>query len=113
MVISRFIAFNISTEVVSKLRPLVTRIRRMDKDLANQIVRAGSSISVNLLEGCKRVGADRLHCFRIAAGSADEVRAALTVVIAWGHAPARATGAALELRDRQAALLYRLFQPRT
>ena len=108
---SRFIALSVTIEVVRELRPVVVALKRIDKDLANQIHRAASSVALNLGEGSKRTGGDRLHSFRIAAGSAAEVRAALEVADAWGHLGTRDMKTLLDLLDRQAALLYRLLQP--
>ena len=105
---SRFIALSVTIEVVRALRPLLVSLKRIDKDLANQIHRAASSVALNLSEGSKRTGGDRLHSFRIAAGSAAEVRAGLELAEAWGYLGARDLQAPLELIDRQAALLYRL-----
>ena len=107
----RFITLSVTIDVVRALRPVVALLKRVDKDLANQIHRAASSVALNLGEGSKRTGGDRLHSFRIAAGSAAEVRAALEVADAWGYLGERDMKPLLELLDRQAALLYRLLQP--
>ncbi|HEV8325537.1 MAG TPA: hypothetical protein VG389_28270 [Myxococcota bacterium] len=59
-------------------------------------------------EGRRRAGKDRLQSYRIAAGSADEVRAALLVAAAWGWLPEPALAAPLALLDRLLALTWRL-----
>ena len=71
-------------------------------------VRAASSVSANLAEGNRRVGKDRLHFFRIPAGSAAETRAHLRVALAWGWVDAEQISDALALIDRELALLWRL-----
>lgn len=53
----------------------------------------------------ERIGKDRLHLFRIAAGSAEETRAHLLVAIAWGYVERSQTEAAINLLDRQLRLL--------
>jgi four helix bundle protein len=68
--------------------------------------RAASSVALNLAEGNRRTGQDRLQFFRIAAGSAAEVRAALEVALAWGYIDA-APLAETEL-DRVLAMVWRL-----
>ena len=74
--------------------------------LADQLRRAASSVALNIAEGNRRVGQDRFHFFRIAAGSAAEVRAALEVGRAWGSIGASpAAGAELY---RVLAMLWRL-----
>ena len=103
-----FIALEVSLQVVVSLRPLVAVIRRHESGIANQIVRAASSACANLAEGNRRQGKDRLHFFRIAAGSAEETRAHLRLAHAWGWLSADAIAAPMALLDRQLALLWRL-----
>ena len=76
--------------------------------LAQQLIRAGSSITLNLNEGNQRVGRDRLHLFRIALGSTAEVVAGLETGEAWGNVGAAETAPALALADRVRAMLFRL-----
>ena len=44
------IVADLSIELIEKLRPLVPRIKARDKNLADQIQRAASSIALNLGE---------------------------------------------------------------
>ena len=100
----------VSYSVIASLREPVVRIERLDRDLARQIRRAASSVSLNLAEGRRRVGRDRVHSFRIAHGSASEVRAALRVAAGWGYIPvAVVTSLDAEL-DRICAMCWRLTQ---
>jgi hypothetical protein len=46
--------------------------------------------------------------FRIAAGSADEVRASLLVALAWGYCTPEVAAGALARVDRVLAMTYRL-----
>ncbi len=59
-------------------------------------------------EGRRRHGRDRIHLWRVAAGSADEVVASLRVAEAWGHVDAASIAPALGLCDRVLAMLWRL-----
>jgi len=59
-------------QMIRSLRPAVERIRQHDRELAAQLKRAGSSVPGNIAEGARRVGQDRLHHYRVAAGSAGE-----------------------------------------
>jgi len=73
--------------------------------------RATHSVALNLNEGNRRIGKDRLHLFRIAAGSAAEIQAGLDVADAFGLA----TGNSEEprvLADRLLAILWRLTSPK-
>ncbi len=90
---------------------MLERLKRDDRALADQLRRAASSVALNLAEGNRRTGQDRVQFFRIAAGSAAEVRAALEVGRAWGSV-AGSEPAEVEL-DRVLAMLWRLTHPRT
>jgi four helix bundle protein len=103
-----FQALEVSLDLVGSLRRPVERLRSRDRALSEQIRRAASGISLNLAEGRRRTGADRLHHWRIAAGSAEEVRTALRVAMAWGDVTAAEVSAALVLLDRLLAMLWRL-----
>src|SRR5882672_6579178 len=103
-----FIAFEVSLQVISSLRDVVSVIRKHEPTLANQIIRSASSVAANLAEGNGRQGKDRLHFFRIAAGSAEETRAHLQVALAWGWLGAEQISSPLALLDRELALLWGL-----
>ena len=103
-----FTTLQVSLEVVRQLRPVVTEMKRRDAGLADQLVRAASSVTLNLAEGAKRSGRDQLHHYRIADGSAAEVRAALSLGEAWGHLDGLDLAPVMSLLDRLAALLHRL-----
>jgi len=103
-----FDALEVSLDLVRSLRVPVLRLRRRDRALSDQVRRAASSVALNLAEGRRRSGADRTHCWRIAAGSAEELRAALRVALAWGALENRDVSQALELLDRVLAMLWRL-----
>ena len=105
---SQFDAFEVALEVVASLRAVVARIRRQEVSLANQIVRSASSVCANVAEGNRRQGKDRLHLIRIAAGSAEETRAHLRVALAWGWIETGDVEPAMQLLDRELAMLWRL-----
>ena len=102
----RFEAYEVALEMVSALRPSVEALARRDRDLADQVRGAAASVVLNLTEGARRAGKDRLHFFRISAGSAAEVRAALKVAQAWGQLGSMAE--VESLLDRVLAMLWRL-----
>jgi len=103
-----FEAFELSLRLIAALRAPLERLQQHDPSLANQLRRAASSVSLNLSEGRRRVGKDRLHLWRIAAGSADEVRAALRVAQAWGFVEENLATESLALLDRVLAMLWRM-----
>jgi len=102
----RFEAYEVALELAGALRPGLDQLARRDRDLADQMRRAAASVVLNLAEGARRTGRDRLHFYRIAAGGAAEVRAALAVAIAWGNLAA--VPAVDVLLDRVLAMLWRL-----
>ena len=75
-------------------------IRRHDAKLHKQLREAGSSIPMNLAEGNRRRGQDRLFLWSVAAGSADEVYTGLRIAVGWGYFPEKSADEALELIDR-------------
>jgi four helix bundle protein len=72
-------------EAIRHIAPVLVELKGQDSDLADQIRRAAVSIVLNLEEGSWKTGRDRINRYRIAAGSAAEVRAALKVAAAFGY----------------------------
>jgi four helix bundle protein len=103
-----FDALEVSLEVIRALRGPVAKIRRHSAKLATQLEDAASSVAANVAEGNRRVGKDRSHLFRVAAGSADEARTHLRVAEAWGYVAMDDVETALRLLDRELAMLSRL-----
>ncbi len=103
-----FQAFEVALEIVRSLEQSLAVLDRRDPDLARQLRRAAASVPLNVSEGNRRRGKDRIHLWRVAAGSADEVVAALRVAEAFGYVQAAATARSLELCDRVLAMLWRL-----
>lgn len=103
-----FDAYDVSLQLIDTLRPAALALRGHDADLTDQLRRAASSVSLNLAEGRRRVGRDRAHHWRIAAGSADETRACLQVARAWGYLDDEVLAPSLVLVDRLLAMTWRL-----
>jgi four helix bundle protein len=59
-------------------------LRKHDRELASQLHRAATSVTLNIAEGRDRSGGDQRRSYEIAAGSASEVHAALDTADAWG-----------------------------
>ena len=66
------------------------------------------SVPLNLSEGRRRTGKDRLHHWRIALGSLDETTTSLRVAEALGYLNALSLKEPLALLDRLAAMIWRL-----
>ena len=98
----------VSIELIQMLRPLVERIRRRDRTLADQLVRAANSIALNIAEADKSLGGNVQARFCSAAGSASETRMALRVAVAWGYVSEDAAADSEKHLDRVIAMLWKL-----
>ena len=107
----RFQAYEVALELAAALGPVMATLTHHDVPLASQMRRATASVALCLAEGARRSGKDRLHLYRVAAGSAAEVRAALSLARVWGWAASTQSAAAEALLDRILAMLWRLTHP--
>jgi four helix bundle protein len=103
-----FDAFEVALELVRSLREPLATLEQRDPSLALQLRRAAASVPLNLGEGRRRSGKDRIHLWRVAAGSADEVVASLRVAEALGCLDGASIAPALALCDRVLAMVWRL-----
>ena len=101
-------AHQVALETIIALRPLVPRIRRHDRSLAVQLMRAASSVVLNIGEAEYSDPGNRRARLYSAAGSANESRSALLVAVAWGYVSDQQARPAAELLDRVVAMLWRL-----
>jgi len=104
----RRIAYQIAMEAARRLGPNLAAIRRRDRDLDKQLRRATQSFVLNLAEGNRRRGQDRIHLFRVAAGSAAEVKAGLDLAVAWEYLGEAQAGPARDQLDQLLAVCWRL-----
>ena len=95
----------ISFQLIGALRPLMGRIKKQDKSLADQLARAASSVALNISDSD---GGNKRARLLTAAGSANETRAALRIATGWGYCSEGETAAAMALLDRIIAMLWRL-----
>ena len=101
-----FETYEVAKQLVVRLREQVPAIHRVDPDLADQLKRAASSVVLNLAEGQRFDNGNKLRHYKIAQGSAHEVKAALDVAEGWGYI-AHATEERA-LLDRLLAMLWKL-----
>jgi four helix bundle protein len=78
-------------EIATLARPLVEAIARKDRDLASQVRRAISSISLNAAEGRGAVAGNSRLRFETALGSLYEAQAGIRLAVAWGYISQTAT----------------------
>jgi len=103
-----FHAFDVSLEMIAAMKPVIQRVAQRDRALADQMRRAAASVPLNVSEGSQRNGRDRQHSFRVAAGSARELRASLRVAQLWGYVDDATVESVDAILDRELALLWGL-----
>ena len=106
-----FHAFEVSLEMIAAVKPVIQRVAARDRALADQMRRCAASVPLNVSEGSQRAGRDRQHSYRVAAGSARELRAALRVAQLWGYVDDEVVESVDGLLDRELALLWGLTKP--
>ena len=74
-----------SLAIAALARPLVEAIQRKDRDLASQVRRAVSSISLNLAEAQGNAAGNSRLRFESALGSLYEGQAGIRLAVAWGY----------------------------
>ncbi len=104
------VAYEVSKNLIPKLAPIVAKIELSDRDLADQLRRAASSVVLNLGEGARSMKGNKPKHYAIAHGSAGEVRAALDTAIGWGWIDQPRE--ALAMLDHLLRLLWGLTHPK-
>ncbi|MCP4895336.1 MAG: four helix bundle protein [bacterium] len=106
------IAYTVALEAASRTLALVRRVPAPFKSLADQAIRAASSVAANLSEGNGRFGRDRFNHWRIAYASAKEVDTFLHLLSGAGVADTAQAEKAAELFDEVRAMTWRLLNPK-
>jgi len=109
---AHFEALHLALELASELRHIIEKISQHDRDLADQLRRAQTSVPSCLSEGAQRTGKDRLHLCRVSAGSAAEIKTQLRLSVAVGYVEPEQATRARSLADRMVAITWRLTRPR-
>ncbi len=104
----RFIALARGHELIRELRVIFQKIRQHDADEAKQIKRAANGVVRSIGEGRRRRGGDRLHLWRCAAGSAEEIQNSLWALEGWGHLEEEEIAPAIAKADEVLAILRTL-----
>jgi four helix bundle protein len=90
------------------VQPLILRVRRWDRALADQLARAASSVALNIAEANGSDPGNRRARFFTASGSARETRTALRLGVVRSYFLSEEATGALALLDRILAMLWRL-----
>ena len=103
---SRLRVLDTSLAAVTALRPLLPRIKKHSRKLADQLEEAATSMVLNIGEAEYSDPGNQRARLNTAAGSAGEARVALLAAIAWGYVPASDTDEADAKLDSVLAQLY-------
>lgn len=102
------IVHQVALDMIVEIKPLIDRIARHDRSLAQQMRRAASSVPLNIGEGAYSRGGNATARFQDAAGSASETRSALQVAAAWGYVTHASVARVDANLDRIVAMLWGL-----
>ncbi|MBI4822574.1 MAG: four helix bundle protein, partial [Deltaproteobacteria bacterium] len=107
----RLTALDDALGAIRLIRPLIPKIRAHDKNLAEQLRDAATSMALNLGEAIGSDPGNRRARLNTASGSANESRAALLTACAWGYVGEAEIVAPDEKLDAVLAKTYRLLNP--
>jgi len=110
---SNLVAQSKALEAAGIALSLVTRVPAPLKSVAELVVRSASSVAANLAEGHGCSGRDRMHHWRIAYASPEEVNVHLALLARTGAVDDAAVQSALRLFDEARAMTWRLVHPRS
>ena len=91
---------------------LVRRVPATLKSLADQVIRSAASVPANLSEGHGRTGRDRIHHWRIAFASAEEVDTHIRLLARTRSVDRQRAAGILDLFDQVRAMTWRLLHPK-
>ena len=106
--LSTFHALDVALELIRRLRPIIDKIRRHDRNEAEQLQEASRSIARNLSEGRRRLKGDRRNLWSYAAGSTEEAQTTVRMAHASGWIDDDDWESVRELFDRELAMTWRL-----
>jgi len=102
------LAMSRTIDLVAAIPQVLDVLVVRDPDLASQLRRALNAVLLNVAEGTRRQGRDQKNRYRIAAGEAQEVKAALALARAWGYIDDETLAPLWKIADHVGALTYGL-----
>ena len=111
MSMKRFEAHQVATAAAQKALTLAfVKAPPSIRSLCDQMIRAATSVPLNLAEGSGRRGKDRRYHFSVAYGSAQEASSALELLATTEVVSPEQANDILALLDRVKAMTWRLMQ---
>ena len=104
----RFFAYDLAVDIARALVEPLKAMREKDRHLWDQSYRSLKDMGLAVAEGGKRRKLDRAYFFDTAAGSAQELRMALTLAITFGAIEAAKIEGAERMIDRELGMLWKL-----
>jgi len=108
-----FQASELAFRAIRALPEVFQQLRGKDSELSAQLRTAAWSMVLNLEEGTWKAGRDRINRYRIAAGSAAEVRAGLRLATEWGYVEVGLVREALTNLEQVLAILWTIVEERS
>ena len=105
-----FDTYEVSVLLNRSVKTIVEIVKGKSAELADQLHRAAISVTLNIAEGARSIGGNKLKHYAFAQGSANEVKACVDLAETWGWLDD--TREVRALLDRQLALLWKLTHPR-
>ncbi len=102
----------VALQLIRALRPLILKIAKHDRSLADHLKRSSTGVALGLGEGAYSRHGNQIARFTESISSCSESRLALKVAVASGYLGEVEIVEADEIADRVMAMTYRLIHPR-
>ncbi len=102
------IVHEVALQMLAQIKPIIDRVRRHDRNLADHMQRSAQQSFLNIAEAQSAYGRNEIAKFTNALCEAREARAAVKVAVAWGYVTAAECRSADEDLDRMGGMLWGL-----
>ena len=106
------IVYDLALQMLRRIKPLIDKVARHDRHLADQMYRSAQSSFLNLAEGQSARGKNEVAKFTVALCETRETRAAVAVAVAWGYVTEAESQPSDADLDRMGAMLWGLTHKR-
>ena len=106
------IVYDLALQMLRRIKPLIDKVARHDRNLADQMHRSAQSSFLNLAEARSARGRNEVAKFTVALCETRETRAAVAVAVAWGYVTEAESQPSDADLDRMGAMLWGLTHKR-